>query len=153
MSADVIPLRDEPDGEWIDVAYSIPPPLPRIPAGSYQARSVALRKREAFKRKVLVLEFDVYRGDSLQGDVLARLPMFLRLPGPRGLSPNSKLARIFYVLYAGTPPSRWGRLPLSVLRGKLWRVQVADAEKDVNDDDLPEAAKYSVVVHVLERLA
>jgi hypothetical protein len=154
--ANVVPFGDHGAAEeWADVAYKIPAPLPHIPPAAYQARSVALKRRDAFKRSTLVLEFDVYRGDYMHNVVLAPLPMYVRLPGAAGVSPHSKLARLFHVFYFGgqTLP-RWGsRLPLNVLKNKLWRVEVADADQDSEGRDLPEATKWSVVVQVLERLA
>ena len=115
-------------------------------------RSVSLKKFEAFKRFNLELGFDVYKTDA-GSQVLARIPMFIRYPGARGLSPNSKLARLFHVLYTGQAPPRWGRMNGSALKHKLWRGVVVDATKDTTDGSLPENLRYSVVAYVTERLA
>ena len=153
MTADVIPIIGQDSEEWLDATISVPPPRPRITPGSYDARSVTLKKFQAFNRMNLELGFDVFKGPAEHGVVLARIPLYCRFPGAKGLSPNSKLARLFHLLYHGNGPSRWGRLPLSHLRHKLWRVIVADALKDVNDEELPERLRYSIVQHVVERLA
>jgi hypothetical protein len=156
LSADVIPIGGEDvGGEWVqDLVVKVPAPRPRITPGSYEARSVSLTKFSAFNRMNLELGFDVFQGPAVNGVVLARIPLYTRLPGPKGLSPNSKLARLFHLLHHGSAtPTRWGRLPLAALRNKLWRVVVADAEKDVNDETLPEKLRYSVIQQVVERLA
>ena len=68
----------------------------------------------------------------------------------RRLSPTSKLARLFGLLGV---PLRGGRLPLDLLRNKLWRVRIGDALKDAAGDPLPLPNRYSVVKAILERLA
>ncbi len=152
--ADVIPIAaPEPEGEWLHVVVKVPPPRPRIAPGAYQARSATLTKFNAFNRVILEFGFEVYRGEATDGIVLARIPHFVRLPGPKGLAPSSKLARLLHVAYHGQTPPRWGKLSLSALQHKLWRVVVADAEKDTNGQELPERLRYSVIAQVLERLA
>ena len=64
-----------------------------------------------FNRTNIELGFDVYEGRAERRVVLARIPLYARLPGRRGLSATSKPARLFHLLHYGTPP-RWGRLPL-----------------------------------------
>jgi hypothetical protein len=154
VSADVIPIGEATDDWRDDIVVKVAAPRPRLTPGSYEARSVSLTKFNAFNRLNIELGFDVYEGRAERGVVLARIPLYARLPGARGLSANSKLARLFHLLHHGaaTPP-RWGRLPLSQLRHKLWRVIVADAMKDTNDEELPERLRYSVIQQVVERLA
>lgn len=153
MTADIIPIQPEPGDEWEDLAVRVPAPRPRIAPGVYEARSATLRKFTAFKRLNLEIGFDCFRGDAPHGVILARVPLFVRCPGPKGLSPNSKLARLFYLLYHSQNPPRWGRLPVSTLKHKLWRVLVGDATKNTAGEDLPEPLRYSVITQILERLA
>jgi len=139
------------DAAWAHVEVRLPPPRPRVEPGIYQAISVSLTPFNAYDRRNLELGFDVFQGDATDGVLLARLPMFLRLPGKRGLSPNSKLARLLYVL--GVKPTRWTRVDLNVLRGKLWSIEVGDADRDTTNAGLPAGLAYSVVKRVISRLA
>ncbi len=154
MSAQVIPhpaAGGEPEPEWAFVEVHLPPPRPRIAPGRYQAISVGLEKFPAYGRSNLLLSFDVFAGDAGVSAIAARLPMFLRLPSKkRGLSPNSKLARLLYV--AGLRPRRSERVDLGALRGKLWLVEVVDATHDTVEGALPVDARYSVVKAAVERL-
>jgi hypothetical protein len=126
--------------------------------GPYEARSADLTTFTAFRRRSLVLYFDLYRGLAEHGIVLARVPMFFRLPSAgRPLRPTSKLARVFDLLAPRT--RRLDRLPLETLRGKLWRVEVGDVRTSADHTaageprPLHEQQRYSVVRAVLERLA
>lgn len=152
MTPDLDPphLSSEPD-EWPDIEVRVPPRLLRIEPGEYQACSVQLRKFSAFRRENLRLDFEIYEGEVINGIALGRVPMFFRLPGKKGLSPASKLARLLYM--AGAKPTRWERINLNLLRAKLWQVQVGDAEHDAGESPLSIAATYSVIKRVLARLA
>jgi hypothetical protein len=141
------PIRES----WADVQVRLPPPRPRIAPGSYQARSATLTAFDAFNRKNLELGFDVFQGEATDGVLLARIPLFIRMPGKRGLSPNSRLARLLYLL--GSQPTRWTKVNLDVLRNKLWFVEIADAEQDSNNDKLSPQLAYSVIKRVISRLA
>jgi hypothetical protein len=139
-------------GAWDTVSVRVPPPRPRILAGSYWARSVALRKYEAFKRPLLELGFDVYETDPAASVVLARLPMFIRLPeaGDK-LSPNSRLATMLYML-GQVRGDKIRAQNLDVLRFKLWRVEVADTQQDHSGKlKNTEIEPYSVVRRVVAR--
>ena len=143
----------DPIGEWPDLGIAAQPSFPRIPAGRYQARTADLRTFVAFRRRILRLDVDVFRGEALNGVVLARLPLFFRLPDHgRPLSPSSKLARL-YDLIVGPRVLRHDRLHLRVLRGKLLLVEVNDVTKDGEGRPLADHSRYSVVRAVLERLA
>lgn len=117
-----------------------------------------LKTFSVFKRRCLMLHFDVYAGSFETGQILARLPMFFRLP-PAGcpLRPTTKLARLFDLL--SPRRTRRDRLPLDALRNKLWRVEVGDvrtgAEHNEHGEPRPlhEHQRYSVIRAVLERLA
>src|SRR5437879_13898339 len=106
MTPDIDPphLSSEPD-EWPDIEVRVPPPLLRIEPGEYQAYSARLRKFSAYRRENLRLDFEIYKGEMTNGIELGRVPMFFRLPGNKGLSPASKLARLLYT--AGAKPTRW----------------------------------------------
>jgi len=151
LSATVVPLPTGPQpDEWADIEVRVPPPLPRIEPGRYQAFSARLVKFDAFGRTNLRLDFDVFQGPLEDGVVLGRVPMFLRLPGRKGLSPTSKLARLLYV--AGVQTNRWQKFSLAALRAKAWIVDVGDAEHDSSDGDLAPGVIYSVVKRVVEKL-
>lgn len=151
MNGNVLPLPTPEPEEGGIFEIKLPPPLPRIPPGRYQARSVEFKRFVAFNRENLRLDFDVFDGDATRGIVLAQIPMFMRWPGKKVLSPNTRLARLFYL--AGIRPQRQSKLSLSPLQHKLWRVVVNDAGKDSEDQELPEPVRYSVITQVLERLA
>lgn len=149
--AEILRLPGQPTEEWVQVDVVLPPPSPRIPPGTYQAVSIKLTREEAFRRLNGRLEFDIFDGPAEHGAVLARLPFFFRWPAKKKtLAPNSKLARLLYV--AGIRPDRHRRISLDVLRHKLWRVEVGDAEKDSMGLDLMASSTYSVVKCVVEKL-
>ena len=50
-------------------------------------------------------------------------------------------------------PPRWTRVDLNVLRGKLWSIEVGDADRDTTNAGLPAGLAYSVVKRVISRLA
>jgi hypothetical protein len=139
-------------GAWDTVSVRIPPPRPRIVAGSYWGRSVSLRKYEAFKRPLLELGFDIYQAEPADSVVLARLPMFIRLPeGGDKLSPNSRLATMLYML-GQVRGDKIRAQNLEVLQFKLWRVEVADTQQDHSGKlKNTEIEPYSVVRRVVAR--
>lgn len=157
MSAQVIPIVSDPDGhgeEWVELEIKLPPPRPWIPAGLYQARTLGLKILDGFDRKTAELLFEVYKGEWTDAVVLATVPMFLRIPGKKGLSPNSKMARLLYTI--GTRPTRYQRVSLTTLKHKVFFVEVADAKKDAEGKPLtpgPEGTAYSVIANVVRRLA
>jgi hypothetical protein len=135
---------------WHPVEVVVPPGLPRILPGDYEAVSVGLKKYECFKRQVLRLDFDVFRGPVTNTELLARLPYYMRWTGKRP-APTSKLGRLLQV--AKLEPTRRDRpRNLSELAHKLWRVRVADAKKDSEGHELAGDTRYSVITQVLERL-
>lgn len=148
-----------PNDRWPDLKIRVAPARPRIEAGVYVARTVGLEAFSAYKRKCVALFFDVYASAFEAGVILARVPMYFRLP-PEGrrLSPSAKLVRLFDLL--GPRPQRLDRLPLNSLRDKLWKVEVGDVSVGGGVHDsrgrprpLHEAQRYSVIRCVLERLA
>jgi len=152
MTPDLDPPHrsSEPD-EWPDIEVRVPPRLLRIEPGEYEAFSVRLSKFHAYGRENIRLDFEIYKGQVIDGIELGRVPMFLRLPGRGRLSPTSKLARLLYT--AGANPKRWERINLNSLRDKLWQVQVGDAQHDTEESPLSTTATYSVIKRVLARLA
>jgi len=144
LASNVVPL--ESAGRWETIEVRVSPPRPQIAPGTYWARSVSLRKYTAFNRTILELQFDVYKAAPEDSPVLARVPMFVRLPksGDR-LSANCRLASMLRMLGL-VRSDRVQAQNLDVLRGKLWRVEVADTKQDqggpLKDTDLK---PYSVV--------
>jgi len=150
----IIPTTPEPEqapATWQSVEVVVPSRLPWIRPGDYEAVSVGLRRYQCYKRLVLRLDFDVFEGSAVDGGLLARLPYYMRWSGKKP-APTSKLGRLLQV--AKLQPSRGDRpRSLSVLARKLWRVRVADAERDSEGLELVGDNVYSVVKQVLERLA
>jgi hypothetical protein len=139
------------DDHWDDVEVKLGPKRPRIAPGLYEAVSVSLRTFSAFNRENLELGFNVFDGAATDGVVLARIPKFFRKPA-RGkpLPPGSDLAAMFYLL--GQSPRRATATNLRTLRGKLWRVEIADADFDSRQRKVATNESYSVVRRVVERL-
>lgn len=137
---------------WTTVSVRVAPPRPSITPGPYWGRSVAAKTYKAFDRTILELGFDIFDGNPGDGAVLARLPMFIRLP-PAGakLSPNSRLASMLYML-GQVRGERVTSQNLDILRFKLWRVEVGDTKQDhtgsIKDSEIQ---SYSVVRRVLAR--
>jgi hypothetical protein len=154
MTAAVIPITPEPEpapATWQSIEVVVPTRLPWIRPGDYEAVSVGLKRYECYKRLVLRFDFDVFEGSVVNGELLARLPYYMRWSGKKP-APTSKLGRLLQV--AKLEPTRRDRPQnLSVLARKLWRVRVADAEKDSEGLKLVGDNVYSVVKQVLERLA
>jgi hypothetical protein len=156
MSADIVPLghrAPQDDGLVIALAQ----PFRRIPPGTYEARSMTVRRRVAYKRTYLEAFFEVFDGPAVAVRVLGRVPAFFPLPAQgRELAPSAALSRWIQLL--GTP-SRRDRVPLRTLENKLWRVEVGDVTTsrdrglDGRPRPLPEPQRYSKVTAVLERLA
>ncbi len=112
----------------------------------------------AYRRRCLALLFDIYAEPFEAGIVLARIPMYFRLPAHgRRLSMSSKLMRLFALL--GPLPRRLDRLPMNTLRHRLWRVEVGDVGVSSEPDGqgrprpLHTTQRYSVVRAVVERIA
>lgn len=156
VTARILPLPasprqhdEEPD------SFIVAKPFPRIEPGLYDALSVSVRRRRAFKRNYIEAMFDVFSGAVAAGQIVGRVPAFFRLTG-RTLAPSSSLARWVQLLNGS---GRRDRIPLRILEDKLWKVEVRDVlvshEKglDGKPRPLPPSLVYSRVSAVLERLA
>jgi hypothetical protein len=139
------------EDRWDYFEVKLPPRRLRIAPGIYEAVSASLRVFSAFDRQNLEIGFDVFEGEAMDGVVLARIPKFLRKPPMRKPLPqNSDFARLFYLL--GLNPRKVTGTNVRVLRGKLWRAQGGDAERDSRQRKLAENETYSVVKRIVERL-
>jgi hypothetical protein len=156
MSAEVVPLGQrapQDDGLVVSIAQ----PFRRVPPGIYEARSMTIRRRVAYKRTYLEAFFEIFDGSAVAGRVLGRVPAFFPLPAQgRELAPSAALSRWIQLL--GTPIRR-DRVPLRTLENKLWKVEVVDVtedrhiEPDKKHRKLPDAQHYSKIAVILERLA
>jgi hypothetical protein len=156
MQSDVIPLR-QPETSDAGPTVALAQPFRRILPGTYEARSMTVRRRTAYRRTYLEVFFQVFDGPAVAGRVLGRVPAFFPLPaGGRELSPSAALTRWIQLLGV---PSRRDRVPLRTLENKLWRIEVGDVTTsrdrglDGKPRPLPEPQRYSKVTAVLERLA
>jgi hypothetical protein len=152
--ADVIPLPGAGPHEWADLTLKVPAPRARIEPGTYQARTVSSRILKAYGRQTIELGCEIYQGDWTENLVLAMVPLFLGLPRTKGLnlSPNSKLARLIYLV----EPKRVRSTKVSLrvlLQYKVFEVVVGDAAKDAEGHPLTRDTTYSVIRRVLTRLA
>ena len=151
MTANVIPLGDQ--GRWDHVSVRVEPDRPRIEPDIYTAKTVSLRKNVTrFERMILELDFDVYQGEAGLSPVLATLTMYITLPPKKApLSPNCRLAQMLSMLNQ-VRRDRYETLDLSILRDKLWRIQVADTKQDhtgsLKDTEIK---PYSTIRRVLSR--
>jgi hypothetical protein len=146
----VVPLIRAP---WDSVSVRVAPERPRIEPGTYTVASVGLRKFTAFGRRNLELLFEVYAGEPGVSPVLAKVPLFIRLPASgRALSPNSRLA-VMLTMLGRVRQDAHSTSDLSVLRHKHWRVVVADTKQDSASGSLDETEipRYSVVRRVIAR--
>src|SRR5262249_12682141 len=109
--------QDQDDDIVVNVALS--PPL--IPEGEYTARSVRVKKIDAFKRSMLRLELEIYGGPSDGTTVF----WFASLPkeGKRPKGYSSKFGRA-WELAMGRRPERGKRVSAKALVGKIYRVRV-----------------------------
>jgi hypothetical protein len=150
MSANVFPLGERaPQDDGLVVA--IAQPFRRFAPGTYEARSMTIRRRSHYKRAYLEAWFQVFDGPATGGRVLGRIPAFFPLPAAsRELAPSSNIVRWIQLLGV---PSRRDRVPLRTLENKLWRVQVIDVTEDRQGRPLSEPLWYSKIGTILERLA
>jgi len=147
------------DADWPDLeGIQVEPSRDRILPGDYVARSVRLEPFIAFRRRSLAIWFDIYKGTFEQGEIIAHVPMYFRLPDKGGrLGPSSKLARTFDLIQPRT--RRRDRLPMNVLRNRLWLVEVGDCvtgaphERQRQGRSLHERQVYSVIRAVKEHIA
>jgi hypothetical protein len=101
---------------------------------------------------MLELGFDVFEADPGASVVLARLPMFIRLPkGGDRLSPNSRLATMLYML-GQVRGDKIRTQDLEILRFKLWQFEVNDTQQDHSGKlKNTEIEPYSVIRRVVAR--
>lgn len=146
--------------DWRDLEYPVGKSLTRVSPGIYLARTVDRRVIDCYKRRSLVLHFDLFESDEPTSNVIARVPGYYRLPARQGkpISATSKLARLFDVVL-GPRTYRLDRLPMNALRHKLLHVEVGDCRTSSTQDDegrhrgLHDSCVYSVVRSVLDRVA
>jgi hypothetical protein len=144
--------RPTPSNDSEDFEIVLAPPRPLIPPGIYTAKSTAAYKDHlwTFDRYSLRLTFTVFAEPYEDGVVLTTgIEAFYSLgDGKRPPGPSSRIARLFALLDpSGATRSR----SASMLKNKLWRVQIATVETDRRGNRLPEALRYSKV-DVLERI-
>jgi hypothetical protein len=152
---------DRADDAWPDLAISLEPTPPRIDPGIYFARSIAYDRFELRRwGRRLVIAFEIYDRnplDDTDAAILATLRGYFRLPdGGRPLRPSSKLGRVYAIL--GTRPKRLDRIPLNVLRHRLWSVRVRDVLVSSEPDRLGSGGqrplharqRYSIVDDIVE---
>src|SRR5262249_17814940 len=141
-----------PSNESEDFEVVLAPPRPLLPPGIYTAKSTAVHRDHlwSFDRYSLRLTFTVFADPYEDGAVLATgIDAFYSLgDGKRPSGPSSRIARLFALL---DPSGAINIRSASVLKDKLWRVQIGTVEKDRRGNRLPEALRYSKV-DVLERL-
>jgi hypothetical protein len=135
---------------WPDLPVTLEPPRPRIEPGVYFDRF----ERRGWGRK-LILHFEIYDRNPLEtlasgeARVLATLPAYFPLPAPgRPVPATSQLGRLYALL--GTTLPRRDRLPLRVLRHRLWSVQVRDVRADSRQQPLHRRQWHSLVGDVVE---
>src|SRR5262245_31513840 len=86
---------------------------------------------------------------GLGGPPLGKVPWFAPWKGSKPSS-RSKVGQLVHI--AGLEARRGRRVSLSGLRGKLFRIEIADAGHDSQGKQLSPARTYSVVSEILERL-
>jgi len=127
----------------------LPPPRPLVPEGDYTIVTRAMRVLEIFKSRRLELECEICEGEHAR----KRLPWYCALP-PVGRRPSrSSYFYRGYLLIRGNGLQRGERASAAVFVGKILRVQVSTVATDHHKDPLPEAARYSKISRLLERIA
>ena len=117
---------------------------PRIPDDEYLVEFVRHEERTQWKAKKLLLWFKIFLGNKFQG---VELFMSCQIPQKKWGS-GSKFIRAF-ALATGGLPKRFDRVSTNVFRRKIFNVQVRTVTKDSAQKDIPAAAQYSIIDHLI----
>jgi hypothetical protein len=117
---------------------------PRLPDGEYQVEFVRHEERTQWKAKKLLLWFKIFLGNKFQG---VELFMSCQIPQKKWGS-GSKFIRA-WAIATGKLPKRFDRVSTNVFRGKIFNVQVRTVTKDSAQKEIPAAAQYSIIDHLI----
>ncbi len=159
---------EDGDGVLVDA------PRPLVPPGLYRARVVGKADRIKFQvGEKQVLHFELLNGpledsggelrtkdpapshaqqyDSPQNAVLPRFYNVAHRDGRWRVAAGSHYARE-WTIAAGRRAARDDRMGTHVFRNKVFVVRVATVDSDRDGDELPPAARYSVVRKIIRRV-
>ncbi len=117
---------------------------PRLPDGEYQVEFLRHEERTQWKAKKLLLYFQIAAFSEFHE---VELFMSCQLPQKKwGI--GSKFIRA-WALATGRLPNRLDRVSTNVFRGKIFTAAVRTVTKDCAQKDIPAAAQYSVISHLI----
>jgi hypothetical protein len=117
---------------------------PHLPEGEYLVEFLRHEERTQWKAKKLLLWFKIFLGNKFQG-----VELFMSCPIPqKKWGSGSKFIRA-WALATGKLPDRFDRVSTKVFRGKIFNAQVRTVTKDSAQNDIPAAAQYSIIDHLI----
>ena len=128
-----------------DFAFTMKEQLPpRLPDDEYQVQFVRDEERTQWKAKKLLLYFKIVSFGEFHG-----VELFMSCPIPqKKWGSASKFIRA-WAIATGMLPKRFDRVSTNVFRGKIFNVQVRTVTKDSAQKDIPVAAQYSIIDHLI----
>ena len=117
---------------------------PHLPDDEYQVQFVRDEERTQWKAKKILLYFKIVSFGEFHG---VELFMSCQIPQKKWGS-GSKFIRA-WALATGRLPNRLDRVSTNVFRGKIFNAQVRTVTKDSAQKDIPAAAHYSIIDHLI----
>jgi hypothetical protein len=128
-----------------DFEFTMKEQLPqKLPDGEYLVEFLRHEERTQFKAKKLLLWFRTVTFGEFHG-----MELFMSCPLPEKKWGNgSKFIRA-WALATGKLPDRFDRVSTNVFRGKIFKAAVRTVTKDSAQKDIPAAAYYSIIDHLI----
>lgn len=117
---------------------------PYLPPDEYLVEFVRAEERTQWKAKKLLLWFKIFPFKKNRG---MELFMSCQIPQKKWGS-GSKFIRA-WAIATGRLPDRFDRVSTNVFRGKKFNAQVRTVTKDSAQKDIPAAAQYSIIDHLI----
>ena len=115
-----------------------------LPDGEYMVEFLRHEERTQFKAKKLLLYFQIAAFGEFHG-----VQLFMSCPIPeKKWGSGSKYLRA-WALATGRLPDRFDRVSTNVFRGKIFTAAVRTVTKDWAQKDIPAAAHYSKIDHLI----
>ena len=128
-----------------DFEFMMKDQLPqRLPEGEYLVEFLRDEERTQWKTKKLLLYFKISAFSQFQG-----VELFMSCPIPeKKWGSGSKFIRA-WALATGKLPDRFDRVSTNAFRRKIFNAEVRTVTKDAAQKDIPVAAQYSKIAHLI----
>jgi len=122
---------------------------PLIEPGLYEMQFIKHETRFLYGARKLSLHFKIIESGSHCGQILW---LNCEMPTDGKLKTGSKLFRLLCLANGGQRPDRFDRISTKVFRGKVFKGKVVTVTKDWQQQPIPTAAQYSVILTLIEKL-